>query len=504
MSGERRITIGLVELPDIGLVEPLGANRTAAVKGNVLISKQVLMANLEAVGFDDRLYNLRQGDEEEAYGEVVWNGLKLTKVMRGRSYRSIDPTECDVWGVTSNHSQLRNAARFVIRHLRKGGRPVIVGGSDVIAELPAYLEAGADAAVTDKTGACNWAVIDALTGRSPRGPLSGVTFRDGRTVSLRWTAPVTADLWPLPSLEVTRACFGTEYWSDYFPEHLKPIGSIVADIGCDRKCDFCQTPEYKLGYKAMSPERTLQHARRQQEAGAGSIVCSSDQFLARMLWKEGRDQVLEIMKGLRDMRLTIQWVNGLEIRKLTRGRGFNRESTDLSPDEELIQALLGWDGQGGCYHTYVPAERPLEGRQNYAKLLPWQEHCEMVKAIARTGIPSLTYGVILGFEDDDDRALSLLEEGVVSIYEEVMRINPALNFQVAPFGVSPIPGTPLGERLRRSGLLRFDDPDVFGGIWMPCVDTNHLTYGEIAAWQKRLLRIGNNGTKSQFIEKVFQ
>jgi hypothetical protein len=65
-----------------------------------------------------------------------------------------------------------------------------------------------------------------------------------------------------------------------------------------------------------------------------------------------------------------KWPNGLELRKTTLGSGRNYESTDLRPDEELIQALFGWDGKVGCPLAYIPAERPVFGREAYKKLLP--------------------------------------------------------------------------------------------------------------------------------------
>lgn len=500
---QRNIAVGLVELPEIALYDPFGSNRATVRKGSALISKQVLMSSLEAGGFEVRLYNLKRGNDEEEYGEVTWRGVRLRKVLAGRSYRHIPPSECDVWGITSNFSQHRNAAAIIIRHLRSAGRPVVVGGSDAIAEPHLYLEMGADAVVIDKSGAANWAVIDCLTGQPLRGALSGVIFRDGQNAGLR-VRPTTPEQWPIPSSEVVKQCLGTEYWSAYFPTQLTPIGSVFTDIGCDRKCDFCQTPEYRVGYKAMSPEIALRWFKSQRDGGAGSVIGSSDQFLARLLWDGGRDEVLEIMRGMRELGLAILWANGLELRKATRGRGFARSDTDLSPDEELIQALWGWDGKTGCYHAFIPAERPLQGRENYAKLLPWREHRDLVRAIVRTGVASLTYGCIIGFEDDDDRSLSLLEEGVTALHEELLAINPKLDFQIAPFSLSPIPGTPQGIRVRESGLLRFPDPEIFGGAWVPCADTRHLSYEQIADWQRRLLRIGVGGGKSQFMETVFQ
>ncbi len=498
-----KIRVGLVELPEIALYDPFGSNRATVRQGSALISKQVLMASLEAAGFDVRLYNLKRGTDEEPYGEVTWKGVKLTKVSVGQKISSIPPAECDIWGITSNFSQHRNVARMAIRHLKSAGRPVVVGGSDAIAESAFYLESGADAIVLDKSGGANWAVIDALTGREPRGELSGVMFGDGRIVSTR-VRPQGPEDWALPSPSVVRQTLGTEYWSTYFPEKLLPIGSVFTDVGCDRKCDFCQTPDYRLGYKAMSPETAIKWFASQRQEGAGCVIGSSDQFLARLLWDGGRDDVMEIMKGLRDQGLAILWANGLELRKATRGRGLRKGEQDLSPDVELIRALWGWDGDVGCYHAFIPAERPLQGRENYAKLLPWREHCDMLKEIVRAGVPTLTYGCIIGFEDDDERSLSLLEEGVSSLYEELRAINPDLFFQIAPFSLSPIPGTPQGVRFRETGLLRFEDPEIFGGIWVPCADTRHLSYEQISEWQKRLLKIGDGGNKSQFMDKVFQ
>jgi len=64
------------------------------------------------------------------------------------------------------------------------------------------------------------------------------------------------------------------------------------------------------------------------------------------------------MKSIRGQGFSIIWPNGLELKKTTRGRGINRkEGMDLTPDEELINALWGWDGKVGFYLAYVPAER---------------------------------------------------------------------------------------------------------------------------------------------------
>ena len=371
----------------------------------------------------------------------------------------------------------------------------MVGGSDAIAAPMEYLSAGAAAIVLDKSGAANAPVMDYVLGNPPRAPLSGVMLAEGQQPPARVKKALHPQDWVLPEVSVAQQCLGTWYKGIKLPETHWPIGSVFSDIGCDRVCDFCQTPKYLLGYRAMTPERVLEWVAVQKQAGAKAVMLSSDQFLGRIIKKGGREDVLEIMAGIREMGLAVFWNNGIELKKMTLGRGINRESgKDLRPDEELINALFGWDDKNntGCFYSYLAAERPLTGQDNYKKLLPWQEHCDMIKAIVRGGTANIRYGMIVGFADDNEDNFLRIEEAVSELYEEVMAINPSQNFQVAPFFLSPIPGTPLADDLHESGLLHFRDPSLFGSIWTTSVNTHHLSYKEVFDWQVRLAKIGRS------------
>jgi hypothetical protein len=142
----------------------------------------------------------------------------------------------------------------------------VVGGSDALAEPQHYLTARAVAVVQDKYGAANWAIFDYVLGRTQREPLSGVLLADGRHFP-RKTHTKSPEDGALPSLDVIKQCFRTQ------PnvQGVVPIGSVVADIGGDRQCDFCQTPTYGTGFRRMSPQTPLKWLALQQEAGARSI-----------------------------------------------------------------------------------------------------------------------------------------------------------------------------------------------------------------------------------------
>ncbi|WP_295447237.1 radical SAM protein [uncultured Thiodictyon sp.] len=496
-------SIGVVELPELGLFDADGKNRASVRPGSALISKQVLLADLRASGFDAQLVNLKDGAAAVEFGTVRWGGADLTKVYLGTPIGALDPSAYDAWAITNNFSQHRELSRIVIAHLASQGRPLVVGGSDALAEPRYYLDAGACAVVQDKSGAANAAILDHVLGRPARESLTEVVLSNGTVIPRTRPARGPED-WALPDPEVATQCLGREYWSLDYPPTLSPIGSVFTDIGCDRHCDFCQTPRYRLGYRAMSPQRTLAWFELQRRAGAGSVIGSSDQFLGRILRPGGRAAILEIMSGIRALGLAVLWPNGLELKKATQGRSINRGAADFQPDEELISALWGWDGKVGCYHAYIPAERPLAGRENYRKLLPWREHCDLVKAIVRAGLPHLTYGIIIGFADESQETLIRLEEAILTLYRALLDINPKLKFQVSPFSIYPITGTPQRDQVHASGLLAFDDPSVIGGLWTPSVNSHHLSYREIAQWQVRLLQIGSVGGRTHFINTHFQ
>jgi hypothetical protein len=150
MVAKKSPTIGLIEVPATGLYDAEGKNWTSLYRHRSLISKQVLIPDLQAGGFDAQLVNLRDDNYSEEFGQVFWKGMTLRKTYVGGKISALDPHAYDAWGVTVNFSQDRQVSCMVIEHLAKGGRPIVVGGSDAFAEPHHYLKAGAAAVVQDK------------------------------------------------------------------------------------------------------------------------------------------------------------------------------------------------------------------------------------------------------------------------------------------------------------------------------------------------------------------
>jgi radical SAM superfamily enzyme YgiQ (UPF0313 family) len=119
----------------------------------------------------------------------------------------------------------------------------------------------------------------------------------------------------------------------------------------------------------------------------------------------------------------------------------------------------------------------------------------MLKAIVNAGVPTISYGFIIGLPDDDADAFRYLEEAISELKQDLRSLNPALNFFVTPYSIIPIPGTPQEANIRKANLLRFEDPTIRGNFWTSSVDTHHLTYEQVSDWQLHLFRsLGDDWT----------
>lgn len=479
---EKQITVGLIELPAIKLIGLDGKNWTAFRMKEPLGSKQILAGSLQE-HFYVTLVNLKRGNNRIKLGGVAWRQTNLRKIVVGNDWRNLAPNQYDVWGVTVNYLQEREVACAIVSYLASHGAKVVVGGSDAFAEPDPYIRAGAMAVVMDKSGASNIAAIQIAMDIKPTA--LSYNLRVGSKAVKSGNSRLHPEEWKIPSVDFVKKTLGYEYWEGKLEERLKPIGAVMLDQGCDRRCDFCETPNYRLGYQYMSPEKALEWVKLQKEADAKSFVCLSDQFLGRILYPEGRTDILKITNGFRKIGLPVLWGNGLDLSKVTLGHGKN---SDTRPDIELIKAIWGWDGKVGCAQTYIPAERPIEGKKAYAKLLDWRSHVEILKAIVGVGVPDISYGVIMGLPDDDHNSLSRLLEAVLELKSELKKINPDLKFRVTPFAIRPIPGTFMAHQLQQLGLIRFSDPAILGGFWTACADTRFISYEEVSGWQLKILK----------------
>lgn len=154
-------------------------------------------------------------------------------------------------------------------------------------------------------------------------------------------------------------------------------------------------------------------------------------------------------------------------------------------DGELVNALYGPKTQG-----YIPGERPVLGgtkESGLPKLLPPEDHMRALEAIAATDIKALTYGVILGFEDDSQQYIEANIAYLKELKRRLKRINPDLKIIFTPFTNKPIPSTENARNLEKKGLVMYHQPEIQGGFYTAAIRTNHMSVLEISEAMQRIL-----------------
>lgn len=473
-------SIGLIVPPHLSLRDREGTTWNTVFKNYCNGSIPLIAGSLEAAGYSVSSYFLNSGNDCFPVNTVDWEGVELTEYVIGTHWQELAVGDHDVWGVTSNFHQFSDVALMVIRHIAQQGGRIVVGGSDTIAQPQKYIDAGASVVVLDKTGESNPAAIEyALSGRIDENVAYHLYVKDGGVIKTG-RPRLKPDEWALPSIGHVAASLGTNVWNQ---DSHAPVLALPLDIGCDRKCDFCQTPTYGFGYRHMSVEGLKPWVSLMKEAGARSLDIISDQFLGRILHKsKGRERIFEILDFLAAEKIPWHFKNGIEYMKLTRGRGIKTDAASLELDHELIARVLGRSGSKGCGQILFPAERPLQGAEAYAKLSPeWETHLEVLKSAVSAGLPSLFYVFIIGFPEDDEESLSRLYEKVSEVRKELLKINPALNFTVSSNGISTFPGVPITGQFIQEGVRPSVVHPSLLNKWTP-LPTKSLTAKEVLRW----------------------
>ncbi len=328
------------------------------------------------------------------------------------------PRDYDLVAISSYSAQIGDAYRVADVYTARGV-PVALGGPHVTA-LPAETIARGAAAVVGE-GELTWprVVADARAGRlAPeyRAP-------DGAAYDL-------ADA-PVPRYELLD------------PARYNRL-TVQTSRGCPHRCEFCGgsillTPRY-----AVKPaEQVIAEIRRIKESWPSPFIEFADDnsFVSR---PESR-RLLAALRGE-----DVKW--------------FTECDVSVADDPELLDAMR----ESGCRQVLVGLESPgragldgLELRGNW-KLARHEGYERAIRAIQERGI-TVNGCFVLGLDGQDERIFD-------DVYDFVERTGL---YEVQITVLTPIPGTPLYDRLRRAGRILAE------GAWDRCTlfDVNFAPTG---------------------------
>jgi hypothetical protein len=401
-------------------------------------------------------------DRDEVGRVLDWDGYQLSTRRIGAPFSLADAAiaSSDWIGLSSHFTFESGVVRDLIAHAKRVNPrvKVMVGGADVMARPQDYLRFGADLAFVGDFDP------QALTLKRPGPSVVG---------------PHRHPFAELIAPDFTKLRQLAEYRDSHdgpVPDGVPhPIGFIYFTRGCPRECDFCESR--RTTFEALDPERCYDMLGHYARAGIRTLNLADDNLLLAAARPEGRANLLQLLRVMRQMGFAWEYPNGLEIGRLVDRTG--------ALDEELMEALFQHerDADGnvvGAYRVYIPVET-FERRSEYSKLRPVAVQNRVIEWLSRSGLPEIDFGVVLS-PDSDEETFENTRQGYLEL-REIMTRGGDTRARYAVFHLIPI-------ALFRGIPTRYSVDEFPEGwnFYCPVYDGKHFTARELFERRLRLVK----------------
>ena len=325
--------------------------------------------------------------------------------------------EADLVGISTITPTSREAYR-IASFLRDSNVPVVIGGIHATF-LPDEALQYADYVIRGEADFTFPALVDCLKkGEFPHN-IPGLSYRIGEEVIHNPSVPewVNVDELPIPDLSLfTKGGPG------------KGAIPVMTSRGCPFNCTFCSvTPMFGRGYRYRSTENVLEELSRYE--GRHIFFCD-DNFAA------DRRRSMELLQGIIDRKIKIKgW--GAQLR------------VEASRDDELMNMMR----RTGGHIVYLGLESVNEETlKAYNKKQSVEDIADAVRRYHSYGMR--VHGMfVLGGDDD-----------TVDTIRDTVDFALRLRIDTVQFlMLTPLPGTPLFEKLEAEGRLLTRDWELYDG-----------------------------------------
>lgn len=201
--------------------------------------------------------------------------------------------------------------------------------------------------------------------------------------------------------------------------HYVTINAVQTSRGCRHGCRYCSITAF---YKRQNRHRPLTDVLGELGAIPSNFIFVDDNICA------DRAYALELFKAMQPLRK--RWVSQC--------------SLEVADDPELLQAMAA----AGCGGLFIGIESV--SAQNLAEMGKQFNECdrykERIRRVHETGI-GIVAGIIVGLDHDD-----------CATFEKTLAFLQALRIDAVQVNIlTPLPGTPLYDDMRRAGRVTDSD-----------------------------------------------
>ncbi|MCW5729481.1 MAG: cobalamin-dependent protein [Alphaproteobacteria bacterium] len=420
------------------------------------------------------------GSEKIRYGELrLGSNVVLEKYRVGADFwqANHDILDAEIVGISANYTHSRLIIADFLRHVRNvnKGALTVLGGTDATGDPEYYMRIGADVVVRGEGELSFHRLVKAkLMGESFESipniyyhdSNSGIIHRNKSTF-LNSQTSFDVERLPVPALDLVDLSKynDTGEGNPPYPFIRGPFISVETSRGCAQACSFCATPIAKGRFRFMSSEAIERHLKAFWAFGVRTLLFQEDNVLSRVhrardgnsVFPDGRKATIEMFTMAYDMGFNWEFTNGLE---------FGQFEHKGEIDHELINVLFRHEISNGkargCYRATMPLENLSdESSRLFRKLKPLGIVRDICEAVVASGVPALSFNLIIGRPQDDERTLALSYKRCQSIKETCLNINKNISIYFNVYVLSLLPGTVDFRNFK--DLLAFDierDPEV--------------------------------------------
>lgn len=437
-----------------------------------------------------------------AYGEVKYGTSLLTKyiVGDGMNRMKTELINKDVICITANFTCEANIVIQTIKSINRFSPHtlLIVGGRDASARAEYYLESGADiVAIGDSDIALPEFIFKLYKGE----PLNERLYKDRILFS-----PETINLDDHPFVDFTfikeRRERYNESGSGGFTRSILQKGGIAyfeTSRGCKRECDFCTERLSQRSEIALST--SFAAIQSYIDNNISTLMFADDNILQRIRGTNGDQELIEMFEFIRERRLSWEFPVGLEL-----GKFMNLRDSKLR--ETLVRTMF-WNNDSidefcGAFRALIPMENSLSKNEDiqrtYTKIRKLDDNLRILEAIMQQGIPQINLGVMIGLPDESRESIETTKDRInqinhlrESVNNTIIKdIKTVINYSI--FCVTPLPGTPLFEQMRKDNRIKYDidqDPELWN-LYTSVIEGESFTPHDITAIRQEILNEFNS------------
>jgi len=437
------------------------------------ISPLIVSAIAKNAGYEVEVIDMkiREQDKLIPYKSFRYGNGTMVASRKGVPFERLESKilDTDILSMSINPTQWADISLDLIKYAKSINPNIktIIGGTDAMSRSEHYLKEGVDFAMLGEGENSGTELYKKIAkGKNDFEEIPGIAYKEKGQIKKnpRSLQKINLDAVPVPDFELFKEDINLwttpiEYWP--LPKGAKgPIAFADLSRGCLENCGYCTVPFKHKGFRVESQKRIEQKLDHYNKWGINTISFWDDNIGS--LIKLGKaEEFGDILDLIKDKGFAFEYSQG------DMAISYFWDEKKNRPNLKLIEKVFSNEIRNGKfvgnYAMYFPFEnlQAEDPSKVYGKLLSFDKEKEILGAILDTGLEHVSYGTILGLNDDNPKNLDRAKKRLHEIKDLVKKHGK--KGLAIPFCYMPIPKTKFFNSYKDKIVYSLEEyPELMG------------------------------------------